>query len=74
MQTSVGTRVINSGEHRYVIPTVSLSAPLPDGGSIVVRGCPLAHDQKGVCEAALTTTGERPRSRSRRGGTDEIGA
>jgi len=43
MQTRVGTRVINSGDHQYVIPTVSLSAPLPDGGSIVVRGCPLAH-------------------------------
>lgn len=56
MQATIGAWVINTDQHHYVIPSVSLTAPLPHGGSIVVNGCPLDHYHNGVCSRGLTTT------------------
>jgi hypothetical protein len=60
MQSSEGTWVINTGDQRYVIPSITLTAPLPDGGHILVNECPLANYHNGVCTKGLTTISVQP--------------
>lgn len=57
MQISTGTWVIDAGSDGvFLLPQVGISGPVADGGSILLKGCPIADYKNGKCPAALTTT------------------
>lgn len=54
MQTTVGTWAVVGGGQRYLIPNVSLSSPLRDGGVITSTGCKLVDYKDEKCTKPLT--------------------